>query len=39
MDDDPELAAIRARRLAEMQSQVKHFFFFGSIAYLEVLVQ
>ena len=32
MDDDPELAAIRARRLAEMQSQVKHFFF------LEVLL-
>ena len=27
MDDDPELAAIRARRLAEIQSQVKHFIF------------
>ena len=29
MEDDPELAAIRARRLAEMQSQVKHFIFCG----------
>ena len=29
MDDDPELAAIRARRLAEMQSQVKPFVFWN----------